>query len=178
MVAEGGRRSLDTPASHSAIRVGTHEDIYKGEGSIYRDKGGNIELVSSENQDVKEPQLRKLWQAAFAPYALVMAASSAPEAIIPQLRRLENFKSNNDALYKSGLGWMEGMHVEGRQKGEVVASQLSLNQGMLALSLLQIEAVDGMSASARALYNNPTTRERMQAFYKLFDLKANSTPAH
>ena len=173
MLAEGRRRNISTPAAHSAIRVGTHESKFKGEGSIYRDKGGNIDLVSSDNQDVNDPLLRKLWDGAFAPYALVMAAAAAPTEILPELNRLESLKSGRDSLYKKDLGWMEGYHVTGPLTGQVVAAQLSLNQGMLALSLLQIESADGLSASARALQKNEATRKRMQRFYKLFDDKLN-----
>ena len=171
MIAEGHRRGISTPAAHSAIRVGTDESKFKGEGSIYRDKGGNIDLVSSDNQDVHEPLLRRNWDGAFAPYALVMAAAAAPNDILSELGRIESFKSGHDAIYKKGLGWMEGYHVTGSQKGEVVAAQLSLNQGMLALSLLQIESTDGLSASARALYKHSVTRKKMQRFYNLFDEK-------
>ena len=171
MIEEGRRRNLMTPAAHSAIRVGTHEDIYKGEGSIYRDKGGDVSLVSSDNADVNEPTLRKLWDGAFAPYALVMAAAASPEKIMPELNRLEKIHSGSDYLYHQKLGWMEGMHVTGPQKGEVVASQLSLNQGMLALSLLQLNASDGLSASARAMNANIRVRNKMQKFYHYFDKK-------
>ncbi len=171
MIAEGHRRSLITPAAHSAIRVGTHEDVFKGEGSIYRDKGGNLSLVSSDNADVNDPTLRKLWDGAFAPYALVMAAAASPEMIMPELNRLEKMHSDVDYLYHQKLGWMEGMHVTGPRKGEVVASQLSLNQGMLALSLLQLDSSDGLSASARAMNTNIVIRNKMQKFYQYFDKK-------
>ncbi len=171
MLAEGRRRNLITPAAHSAIRVGTHENVYKGEGTIYRDKGGDISLVSSDNADVNDPTLRKLWDGAFAPYALVMAAAASPEKIMPELNRLEEMHSGADYLYHPKLGWMEGMHVTGPQKGEVVASQLSLNQGMLALSLLQLNSPDGLSASARAMNANTVVRNKMQKFYRHFDKK-------
>lgn len=176
IVAEGKRRNISTPAAHSAIRVGTHEDIYKGEGTIYRDKGGNIDLVSTANQDVNDPVLRNVWQGAFAPYALMMAAAGLPETLIPIAKTLEPMKSGNDSLYISTLGWMEGAHVQGAQKNEVVAAQLSLNQGMGALSLLQIVSPDGLSASARALNKNVNTRARLQQFYAMFDVKAASIP--
>ncbi len=175
MIEEGRRRNLLTPAAHSAIRVGTHEDIYKGEGSIYRDKGGDVSLVSSDNADVNDPALRKLWDGAFAPYALVMAAAASPEKIMPVLNRLEKMHSGFDYLYHQHLGWMEGMHVTGPQKGEVVASQLSLNQGMLALSLLQLNSSDGLSASARAMNANAVVRSKMQKFYRYFDKKISNS---
>ncbi len=175
MIADGRRRNLTTPASHSAIRVGTHESIYQGEGSIYRDKGGNLSLVSSDNADVNDPVLRKLWDGAFAPYALVMAAVAAPEMILPELNRLEKQHSGADYLYSQKLGWMEGMHVTGRLTGQVVASQLSLNQGMLALSLLQMDSSDGLSASARAMNANPVIKSKLQKFYQHFDNKVSES---
>jgi hypothetical protein len=169
MIAEGRRQNLPWPAAFNAIRVGTHESIYQGTGSIYRDKSGNIELVSSDNEDVHNPVLRDNWEGTVAPSAMVMAAAASPTTWAPVLSQLRETKSGDDPLYINQLGWMEGLHVRGDQKDQVVASQLSLNQGMMALSLFQIGSPDGLSTSARALRENEGIRAKLKSFYEYFD---------
>ncbi|MGZ5278851.1 MAG: hypothetical protein ACXWC9_02850 [Pseudobdellovibrionaceae bacterium] len=177
MIGEGQRQGLMTPAGFNAIRVGTHEALFQGSGSIYRDKAGNPDLVSTDNHDVHEPILRENWDATAAPSAMVMAAAASPATWAPILKELEKIKSADSALYLPGLGWTEGVHIKGVGKDQVVASQLSLNQGMIALSLFQMTSADGLSASARALYNNPQVREKLQKFYQMFDHIASQQDA-
>ena len=170
MVAEGERRGLSVPASHSAVRAGIKEG---GQRPIYQDKAGNKDLVSTDSRDVLEPHFAGKWDSVFTPYALFMAAT-ADHSLLSHFSKIENVQSGLNKLYSQDLGWMDGLHVAADLKGQVVPAQLSLNQGMVALSLLEIEASDGMSLSARALYRNPETRARLKLFYKYFDEKINN----
>jgi hypothetical protein len=171
MITEGNRRNLMTPAAHSAGWAALTKDGMSRTKSSYRDKGGDIKLVHSMNNDVMEPGLRKDWNATFAPNAFFMAATSNPGKFLPIISNLQNAKSKNNSLYAAGLGWMDAMQVKGSAKGQVIPAQLSLNQGMLALALLQMQDPNGMGISSRQMYNNPYVKERLQQFYDLFDAK-------
>ena len=128
-------------------------------------------MVSSKNQDIKDEKLATNWQTTFAPYALFMAATSNPDLLLPILEKLEDYKSGDSSLYQKGVGWMDGLHVSGKQQGKVVSAQIALNQSMIALSVLQILSNDGMTPSARALYNNAAFRSRMQFAAQIMDQK-------
>jgi hypothetical protein len=176
MINQGQQLNLPAPAAFNAIRVGTVEAQFQGTGSIYRDKSGNPELISSDNQDVHDPVLAANWDATVAPSAMLMAAAANPNRWAPILGKVESVQSGPDPLYVSGLGWMEGFHVKGPMQGQVVASQLSLNQGMITLSLFQATSDDGLGVSGRMLSRDPQISARMSEFYRRFDEKADATP--
>ncbi len=168
MIAEGQRRGLGVPAAHSAVRAAIHENSYQ---PTYKDKAGNKNLVSSDNQDLNNLKFRKNWDSTFSPYALMMAATSNPKQIIPLFSEMKDFKSGQDLFYRPEMGWMEAFEVKGQAKGQVVPAQISLNQGMIALSLFQMQAPDGLSISGRAMYKNQEVRSRLKEFYKFADDK-------
>ena len=66
---------------------------------------------------------------------------------------------------------MDGYHVKGPYKGQVVPVQISLNQGMIEMALSQMLSADGLSSSSRALMNNPIVNARLRFFYHLLDQK-------
>jgi hypothetical protein len=66
---------------------------------------------------------------------------------------------------------MDALQVKGTAKGQVIPAQLSLNQGMLALALLQMQDPNGMGISSRQMYSNSVVKSRLQYFYNLFDKK-------
>ena len=150
---------------------------YDKTGSLYRDKAGNPELVSSGNQDINDPHLRGHWDATAAPSAMLMAAAAAPDTWVPILTRMEKINSAGNPLYVTGLGWMEGVHVRGELTGTVVPSIVSLNHGMIALSLFQALSDDGLGVSGRAIWNDPTVRTKLNLYFQLFEKKAAATPA-
>lgn len=162
MLAEGKRRGLGVPAAHSAVRNGLDN---------YKDKAGNTALVSSDNKDLADVSLRKTWDSTFTPYALFMAGAAEPEKYIPLIATLENIMSGETSFYISKIGFMDGLHVAGDSRGQIVPAQLSLNQGMIALSLLQMQAPDGMSLSSRLLFGEAKIRERLKEFYQVLDKK-------
>ena len=171
MIAEGKRRRLAVPAAHSPGWASLNRQGISKKGPSYRDKAGNINVVSSDNNDVSDPRLRKNWDTTFTPYAMFMAATMDPLKFLPIFSQMQDIKSDSNHLYLPKMGWMDGLQVKGPSKGQVIPAQLSLNQGMIALSLLQMLAPDGMSISSRALYDDPVIRGRLQHFYELLDEK-------
>jgi hypothetical protein len=170
MIAEGSRRKLSVPAAHSP---GVNRVVEEAGQlvSIYNDKAGNKGLVSSGNHDVLNETLEKTWDGTFTPYALFMAATANPAKFLPLFEKMQKIKSGDDSLYLPGMGWMDGLHVSGELSGQVVPAQLAVNQGMIGMSLLQMQSPDGLSASGRAIHNNPQVSERIKIFYELFDQK-------
>ena len=162
MIAEGQRRRLQVPAAHSAGRS-SKED--------YKDKSGNRELVSSDNRDLQHTAMGAVWDDTFHPYVLFMALTADPTQTQAALAGARSIQSGSDPLYSPALGWMDGLHVSGPSQGLVVPAQLSLNQGMIALAILQMQSRDGMGLSARKLFQNANARRRLQEFYDLFAAK-------
>ncbi len=169
MVSEGRRRQLPAPAAHSAGMVAFALPNGSTPRISYKAKSGDPALVSSKNADINDPETRQHWDTTFAPNALFMAATADPEKFVPLFEDLSHLKSGNDSLYSQRLGWMDGYQVDGAHKGQVIPIQLSLNQGMIALSLLQMQSPDGLSASSRALFNSPAIKSRLLIFYEMFE---------
>lgn len=170
MIADGRRRGLPFPAAHSAGRASISENDQE---PAYKDKAGNHALISSRNSDQFNPSMKHLWDTTFTPYALFMAASLNPNKFAGILGEAQKAAWKDNRLYVDGMGWMDGIHVSGPHKGQVVSAQLSLNQGMIALSLLRMRANDKMNLSSRALFENPEIRKRLQEFYRAFDDRLN-----
>jgi hypothetical protein len=173
MIDEGQRRQLMTPAAHSPSYVYNHSTGAGPSEFRYKDKTGNLVLVSSDAQDTRDPSLATDWESTFTPYALFMAATANPSRILPLFHRIENMGLNSQKLYDPSFGWMDAYHLNGPFKNNAVPVQLSLNQGMIALSLLQITSTDGLSPSGRALLANIETRKTLMTFYRLLDQKLN-----
>ena len=171
ILAEGLRRGDPVPAAFSASNFGVESSTkFKGV-PIYNGQSGSPDLVNSNHQDIKDPAKRELWDSVFTPHAALIAATVDPKRFAQTFRAMENLGSGTDKLYVPGLGFMDGFHVKGPYKGQVVPVQLSLDQGMIALALNQMKDRDGMSPSARAISNNPEVQERLKYFYELIDRK-------
>lgn len=155
MVAEGKQRGLPVPAAHSACEF---PDDYNG-------KAGTRNAVSSQNQDIFDPNLSRNWDRVFTPHAAILAAPFALDSFIPALVQAETLNDSHDSLYRPGLGWMDGYVVEGTGRGKVVPIILSLDQAMIALSAAKVLSNDHRTAAARALANDPLVHAKLQRFY-------------
>ena len=171
MIAEGERRGIALPAGCSPCVVGIIEDKNGNFYSEYNPNLGNIALVSSDNQDVLDPSAAAKWEATVTPHALVMAAVSNIKSFLPILRKTESIKSGNNALYIKGMGWADALKVVGPDAGTVVPAQEAISQTVIAISLMQIQSADGLSASGRALFKNRKVRARMKLAYQIVDGK-------
>lgn len=167
LLAEGHRRGLPVPAAHSACLIGPSE---------YLGKAGNLSLVASQNADVRDSAMRGNWEKVYTPYAAMMAAPLAPAPYAVALARAEHLNDGRNPLYRPGVGWMDGMHVQGPRSGAVVPALLSLDQAMIALAAAQTFSRDGMTVGARALHQNPATRERLKTFYIQVDRMLERSP--
>ncbi len=166
---------------HSASQYGFDNDEpgFK-KVPAYVGQAGDPVLVSSDHEEIRDPQKLKFWDTSMTPHAAVMAATINPTLHAPILAHLESLKSGTNRLYMRGLGFMDGYHVKGAYEGKVVPVQLSLDQGMIELALGQIESPDGLSPSSRALRNNPPVFKKLAEYYDLLSRKlenlANSAP--
>ena len=170
MVAEGLRRGLPLPAGCSPCVIGLAEEKDKVY-SLYNANAGNIGLVSTDNRDVQNPAATMTWESAVTPNALVMAATSNIAEFLPLLKQSENLKSGNNPLYMPGMGWADAINVSGPLAGNVVPTQVAVNQAVIAMSLLQMLSSDGLSASARAFLKNPTVHKDLNLAYQIVDGK-------
>ena len=171
MVEEGHRRGLATPAAHSPSFVFNESTSSSLSEFRYKDKTGNLVVVSTDARDQHDTTLAMEWESTFTPYALFMAATSNPSRILPLFHGIESLGSGNSKLYDRVFGWMDAYHLEGNYTNQAVPVQLALNQGMIALSLMQIGSVDGLSPSGRALWRNAEIRTTLAMFYQLLDQK-------
>ncbi len=171
MVEEGHRRGLVTPAAHSPSFVYNQASPSNLSEFRYKDKAGNLVIVSTDARDKHDAGLALEWESTFTPHALFMAATANPSRILPLFRDLEFLGLDTRKLYHQTLGWLDAYHLEGAFTNHAVPVQLALNQGMIALSLMQISSVDGLSPSGRALWRNAEIRETLALFYGLLDQK-------
>jgi len=161
---------LPVPAAYSACNYGV-EGSGSFHGPDYWGKAGSPELVSLGHQDVKNASDRALWDEVFTPHAAFLAATADPKAFGPWLKHAESLRSGKNTLYVRGFGFMDGYHVRGADQGRVVPVQLSLDQGMIALALQQIEDSHGYGFSGKALSRDPEASARLKRFYQAIDRK-------
>jgi len=169
--AEGKRQGYLVPAAHSASNYGIDGDRAFTNVPSYEGKAGSPALVSSDHVDIQEKKNRERWDLVFTPHAAVIAASANPSGMAEVLASVEKIRSGPNLMYRPGWGFMDGYHVKGRYQGQVVPVQLSLDQGMIALALEQIDSKDGLSTTGRLLRDNPVVRGKLEEFYHLFDQK-------
>lgn len=171
MISEGQRRGLTVPAAHSP-GVTKIVELANGDAvAIYTDKAGNKDLVSAFNQDLHSPYYEANWDMTFTPYALFMAATTAPDYFLPILKQIQTLNHNGRPMYLDQMGWMDGMSLAKDSADAIVPAQIAVNQGMVALSLLQMSAADGLSASGRALQKNWAVQKKLKYLYQLIDQK-------
>lgn len=158
IISEGKRRRIPLPTGHSACGYAIDSNL------DYNGKAGNLALVSEKNHDVFEQDFKENWDNVVSPHILVMAATTDPKTYIPILKQAEMLGDGDNALYAQGLGWLDAIHVTGESRGKVVPVQLSLDQGMIALSTMTPTSI-----SARALYDDIAVRKKLEMFYRYFD---------
>lgn len=168
MIDEGRQRNLPFPAAHSPgvnhIKLSfPHPEVN------YNDKAGNRALVSSLNNDLQSPHYKDVWDQTFTPYALFMAATANPARFLPIIKQTQDLNMDGNPIYVRGRGWLDGYNISGTPEHRIVQAQLAVNQGMIGLALLDMNSNDGMSASARAMYKNPSVRNKMQDMYRVID---------
>jgi hypothetical protein len=173
IVLEGQRQGFPVPAAHSASNYGI-----EGDNALfplvpaYEGRAGNPPLVSTEHMEVRLPSSLHEWDLVFTPHAAFLAATADPDGYVPILEKAAGLKHGGYSLYWKGWGFMDGYHVKGPYKGQVVPVQISLDQGMIALSLEKI--LHGMSPSAKALRSDEKVRSRLAQYYRLLDGKLAS----
>ncbi len=177
VLSEGERLHYPVPAAFSASNFGIDGSMRFGEVPSYVGRSGSLDLVSTAHVEAKNPEDRALWSSCFTPHAAILASTAAPGKFAETLRKMETLGQGGERLYVPGYGFMDGYHVTGPYAGKVVPVVLSLDQGMIALSLAQVKAADGFGPSGRALWNDPIVRERLRAFYRLVDEKLRRTHA-
>lgn len=174
VVSEGKRQGLKVPAAHSASNYGIDDHAFSAVPA-YEGKAGSPALVSKDHVDFNETKKRKLWDIVFTPHAAFMAATSNFSEIAPMLGAAEKLRSGQNLMYRPGFGFMDGYHVKGVYEGQVIPVQLSLDQGMIAIALEQIQSQDGLSTTGRLLRDNDEVRSRLDEFYRLFDRKLSES---
>jgi len=149
------------PAAHSACNHSVQE---------YIGHSGSPELVSNLNADLLDPVKRERWDEAVTPHAVFLAASLTPALFIQPLKAAEPLgELGSFSLFDTLFGWLDSYIVSGQDKGKAVPVVLALDQGIILLSLDSILSEDRMSLSARELWNDPTTRHRLQEFYSTLE---------
>ena len=170
IIEKGIAEKLALPAGFSASNYGD------GSGGFdpipeYNGHSGSPDLVSDFNFDFKKDQFRQYWDLVVTPHAIMMAASVAPLKYAPIMQKCEKLHDDQLSLYSNELGWLDGMHVKGKHVGRIVPILLSLDQGMIALSLIKILSKDSKTLSARALQKNTLINAKIIHFYKLLEKK-------
>ncbi len=84
--------------------------------------------------------------------------------------------SATDRLYQPGLGWMDGYYVDGPLKNRVVPVLISLDQGMIALSIFSILSPDGHHVGSKSIVDNPEVEARLSRAYEAINAKLAALP--
>ena len=149
------------PASFSACQVG--EDEYNG-------KAGSPQLVATKNTDLQDETLRTHWDQVFTPHAALLAAPFRPTEFERALLAAETLGAHQK-LYVKGQGWLDGLHVKGKDIGKVVPIFLTLDQEMIALLTSQMNSHKKMISGSEALFNNQEAHRRLTKYFQLLDKK-------
>jgi hypothetical protein len=81
-----------------------------------------------------------------------------------------------DQMYQPGLGWMDGYYVKGPLANKVIPVLISLDQGMIALSIFSILSTDGHHVGSKSITKNAVVEARLRRAYKAIDDKLASLP--
>lgn len=155
---EKNRRGLDVLPTHSACQTKAVPNQYNG-------RLGSLDLVSSFNLDSLFPAFRRVWEQVVSPHATFLAAMVDPDRVLPSLEAMENISDGSTLFYNKHVGWLDGVHVNGPSKGYLVASVLSLDQGMIALATAQMMAQDRMLTPSRLLARDSQRSNRLRELY-------------
>ena len=174
IIAKGVLENIPLPAGYSASNYGDNSGGFESIPE-YNGHSGSPELVSDFNSDFKKYEFRKNWDLSVTPHAIMLAATANPTKYAPILQKSEKIQDDQLFLYNNTFGWLDGVHVKGKYTGKIVPIILSLDQGMLALSLMKILSQDSSTLSARALQNHMANLE-IKRFYKLLNQKITQLP--
>ena len=177
-LALGKTMGLSLPGKKGPIPLSAAFSASQSGPASYNGLAGLKALATTWNHRVCKPVLAEKWQQVYTLHAVALAAgSSDPDTFAPQFEGLMSYQDQSgNHVFNKHIGFSDGISVEGSHKGDVVPTVLSLDNEMLALSLMQ--ARDSNSGpSASALANDPGTRRRLQVFYQAVDRKyATVTP--
>lgn len=163
--SEGLSENWPTPLGLSASQIGVSiGGTCFGETGCYNGKSGHLFLVSEENQDLNVPLLRKYWDVVFTPHAYFLIKGFSPDHLSEELEFLSD-------LYIKNLGFMDGYHYKGPQKGTKVPAFLALDQTMIAMSLERILSPDRKSTLGALLWERKDIRLILEQYYRQVDLK-------
>lgn len=168
IISKSNESPLGLPAAYSASQFGTTNDC--PEFPCYNGKAGNLELVASLNSDVRDPYHQKNWELSFTPHAAFLAATENPSYFAQILTNAEKLGKDSLSLYQDDVGWFDGIFVKGPNQGKTIPVILSLNQGMIALSIAQILSPSGLGITSQFLYDDEILRSRMAEFYRRAEL--------
>jgi hypothetical protein len=177
VLAQRERESIPLPASYSACNFGVDDEPERFSGvPSYVGKAGSPALVSADHQEFRGESHRKDWDRVVTPHAIFLAAATNPGAFSNSLSKAEKLGSQ-DRLYEPEVGWMDGIHVRQEHRGKVIPVQLSLDQSMIALSLLEMKSSDNRTSPSRLLESDPQVRSRLGQYYSAMEPRLASTPA-
>ena len=115
--------------------------------------------------------MKEHWQETLTPHAFYLESEYLSEATWNAFHELAHRSDGELKFFSEERGWLDGLQIGGASSGRLVPVQISLDQLMILLSLQRQESVDGMTPSARALYQNPHTRKKLREYYSLLDEK-------
>lgn len=161
MRTEKSKRRLTFAPAFSACQTSVPGDaVFPGAVGGYSGVVGFQSLMSPSNPgDVRAEHV-------VSPHALMLAATQDPLGLARDVSVLAQLRGSNGPLYRPGFGFLDGFHIDGPYKRAVVPVQLSLDQGMIALSAQSLLAQDGRSSAARALANDAEVQRRLRSFYE------------
>jgi hypothetical protein len=177
VLAQQKRESLPVPAAYSACNFGVDDEPARFSGvPSYVGKAGTPGLVSADHQEFRDAAHRKDWDRVVTPHAVFLAAATNPAAFSAPLRKAERVGAD-EKLYDREVGWMDGVHVRHEHRGKVIPVQLSLDQSMIALSLLEMRAPDNRTTASRLLGADPMVHSRLQSFYSAMEPRLSGSAA-
>jgi hypothetical protein len=182
-IADGRQRDLPLPAAFSAAitginllnphdpnGIGALQDPHFDEvGVDYRGQEG-LQAISNRQIPARPDE------SAIALHAVLLAATIDPNTVATWLASAEAATAGSRIpLFSPTRGFTDTVRVQPDEPGTVglgrspLPVKIALDTQMEALSLFQILSPDGLSVSARALWENPATRRRLQRFYRRVD---------
>ncbi len=169
VLAQQKRESIPVPAAYSACNFGVDDEPSRFAGvPSYVGKAGSPGLVSADHEEFRDKAHRRDWDRVVTPHAIILAATTNPPAFAGPLASAEAV-GRDEKLYDREVGWMDGVHVHHEHRGKVIPVQLSLDQSMIALSLLEMKSKDNRTSASRLLESDPAVRSRIHSFYSAME---------
>lgn len=159
------------PALFSACQLGPFSlaELLRndcGQGNpCYLGGAGHRPLISHLNDDRHSAEHSELRERASTLHAVFLAALFDRDAYLKRLQNAEQLSSGGYPLFHDQLGWMDSYHLKGPNRHQVVPMILSLDQGMVGLSLARWRSGDNENVVSRTLKNNITVAKRLHQIY-------------